>query len=123
MHKVAEQEHRATRAAVGRLRQSLWWTVKATCYCQLIQEANKLKRVEFCQRVQRVLEAGENFNNIVFTDETMVQLAPSKRNCTIKRVSPESLDQRQNILLRSTFGLESLILGQSIVSVHWHYGC
>lgn len=120
MHKLAEQEHCASRATVGRLRQSLRWTAKATRYCQLIQEANKLKRVEFCQRV---LEAGETFNNIVFTDETIVQLAPSKRNCTIKRVSPESLDQRQNTLLRSTFGLESLSLGQPIVSFHRHYGC
>lgn len=111
MHKLAEQEHCASRATVGRLRQSLWWTAKATRYCQLIQEVNKLKRVEFCQRV---LEAGKNFNNIVFTDETMVKLAPSKRNCTIKRVSPESLDQRQNTLLRSTFGLESLRLGNQL---------
>jgi len=53
MHKLAEQEHHASRATVGRLRQSLEWTTKAT---QLIREANKLKRVEFCQRV---LEAGE----------------------------------------------------------------
>jgi len=53
MHKLAEQEHRASRATVGCLRQSLEWTTKAT---QLIREANKLKRVEFCQRV---LEAGE----------------------------------------------------------------
>jgi len=53
MHKLAEQEHRASRATVGGLRQSFEWTTKAT---QLIREANKLKRVEFCQRV---LEAGE----------------------------------------------------------------
>lgn len=45
-------------------------------YWQLIQQQNKEKRVEFCQRL---LETGENFENIIFTDETMIQLAPSIR--------------------------------------------
>lgn len=85
MQKLRDLDHRASRATVGRLRQSLGWTAKATRYCQLIRDANKVKRVEFCQRV---LQSGENFNDIVFTDESMVQLSPSKRKLYHKKGQP-----------------------------------
>ena len=51
------------------------WFAHATCYCQLICEANKGKHVELCQKL---LETCENF--VIFTDESMVQLKPALRS-------------------------------------------
>ena len=65
-----------SRTAAARTRTRLGWTAKPTRYCQLIRQQNKEKRVDFCQRM---LETGENFENIIFSDETMIQLAPSIR--------------------------------------------
>lgn len=82
MQQLAQVTYEASRATVGRARLSLGWTAKATRYCQLIRERNKEKRVEFCQRL---LSTGENFHDVIFTDESMVQLAPSKRKVYHKR--------------------------------------
>lgn len=81
MHRLASIVT-ASRATVGRARLSLGWTSKVTRYCQLIRQANKQKRLEFCQQL---LSSGENFNNIIFTDESMVILAPSKRHLYHKK--------------------------------------
>ena len=48
----------------------------ATRYCQLIREANKTKRVDFCQTL---LRTHESFGDVIFTDESMIQLKPAHR--------------------------------------------
>ena len=58
-------------SSVARARRKLGWTSTATRYCQMIRQANKEKRVDFCKQV---LEAGDNFDDVIFTDEAMVQL-------------------------------------------------
>ena len=82
MHKLCEMEYRASRATIGRARILLGWTAKATRYCQLIREVNKQKRLDFCQQL---VQSGDTFNNVIFTDESMVQLAPSKRKIYHKK--------------------------------------
>lgn len=82
MQKVNDMTYGVSRATVGWERQSLGWTAKATRYCQLIRELNEDKHVEFCQRL---LSTGENFHDIIFTDESMVQLVPSKRKIYHKK--------------------------------------
>lgn len=85
MKKLAHLDHVASRATVARARVSMGWNAKATRYCQLIRDVNKQKRVEFCQRL---LASGEKFHNIVFTNESMVQLSPSKRKLYHMRGQP-----------------------------------
>lgn len=82
MQKLNEMDHHASRATVGRARFKLNWSAKPTRYCQLIREVNKYKCVEFCQNL---LASAENFDNIIFTDETVIQLVPAKRKIFHKK--------------------------------------
>ena len=82
MQKLCETNHYASRAIVGRARLKLNWSAKPTRYCQLIRDVNKHKHVEFCQNL---LASGETFHNIIFTDETMIQLVPAKRKIFHKK--------------------------------------
>ena len=54
-------------------------------YCQLIRDANKVKRLEFAQKV---LETGDTFNNIIFTDECSVSLEQFCLTCYRKVSEP-----------------------------------
>ena len=74
-----------SKSALGRAIQRIGWSARATRYCQLIREQNKLKRVDFCQLV---LRNGDNFQDVVFTDETMVQLMPAHRKSYHKKGEP-----------------------------------
>ena len=42
------------------------WTLQNTRYCRMIREANKAKRMEYAQRV---IDVGDTFHNVVFSDE------------------------------------------------------
>lgn len=75
-------------------RKELGWVCTRPHYCQLIREANKLKRKEWCQ-VQ--LDKNEKFENVVFTDE-----------CTyafVKRRNNVYWSNAQNMLLRCISGV------------------
>lgn len=67
---------RGSKSSVARARQKLGWTSRATRYCQMIRQPNKVKRVEFCQQL---LESGDTFEDVIFTDEAMVQLTSHVR--------------------------------------------
>ena len=56
-----------------------------TRYCQQIRDANKVKRLEFAQRV---LETGDTFDNIIFTDECSISLEQFHRTCYRKVGEP-----------------------------------
>ena len=75
----------ASRSSVARARQRMGSTGRATRYCQLIREANKSKRVEFCQKL---LDTHESFDDVVFTDESMIQLKPAHRKVYHKTGEP-----------------------------------
>ena len=53
-------------STVRRSRKEQGWTLQRTTYCQLIRDANKVKRLEFAQCV---LESGDTFHNVIFSDE------------------------------------------------------
>ena len=53
-------------------RQQLGWTYRQSPYCQHIRDGNKVKRLEWAKKY---IEEGSNgFRNIIFTEETSVQL-------------------------------------------------
>ena len=52
---------------------TLGWTFQGSAYCQLIREANKQKCFEWAQ-----LDLHDNFHDVVWTDETTVQLQSHK---------------------------------------------
>lgn len=82
LNSLISQGARISRSSVGRAIQRLGWSGKTTRYCQLIREANKQKRMDFCQHM---LSTRENFYDIIFTDETLVQLKPTHRKSYHKK--------------------------------------
>ena len=65
-------------STVRRARKQQGWTLQRIAYCQLIRDANKVKRLEFAQRV---LESGDTFNNVIFSDECSISLQAYRRTC------------------------------------------
>ena len=56
----------------------LGWIKSRPKYCQLVRVANKQKRLEWCQQM---LSNKETFENVIFSDESSVQLDHHGRLC------------------------------------------
>ena len=63
-------------ATIVRNRSELGWTYRGSAYCQLIRQVNKDKRLQWARTYLL-----DNFDNVVWTDETTVQLETHKRYC------------------------------------------
>jgi hypothetical protein len=61
----------------------LGWTFCGSSYYQLIREANKQKRLEWAR--EYLGEASTGFEDVIWTDETTVQLESYRRFCCRKR--------------------------------------
>ena len=62
---------------VLRCRTSLGWTFRGRAYCQLIRDANKVKRLDWAK--------DDDFTNVIYADECTVQLETQSRFCCKKR--------------------------------------
>ena len=69
---LVDKQHILSLSSILRCRKSLGWTFRGSAYCQMLREVNKTKRLEWA--TQYVHEAQTGFLNVVFTDETSVQL-------------------------------------------------
>ena len=69
-----------SRSTILRCRRKLGWTYRGAAYCQLIREPNKLKRVSWCMENQH-----NGFSNVIWSDETTVQLENHRRFSHRKR--------------------------------------
>ena len=83
--KLAKHGIKVHPSTVRRSRKQEGWTLQRTRYCQLIWDANKVKRLEFAQRV---LETGDTFDNIIFTDKCSISLEQFCRTCYRKVGEP-----------------------------------
>lgn len=63
-------------ATIVRSRCQLGWIYRGSAYCQLIREANKVKRLEWAQD-----NLHDSFDNVIWSDETTVQLENHRRYC------------------------------------------
>ena len=72
-------------STVRRYRKELGWTLQNTRCCQLIREANKAKRLEFAQQM---INTGDTFDNVVFSDESSISLEQFRRTCYRKIDEP-----------------------------------
>lgn len=62
---------------------SLGWTFKGSAYCQLIRVVNKQKRLEWARKYLN--EAEDGFEDVIWSDESSIQLETHKRFCYRKR--------------------------------------
>ena len=65
---------------VLRCRTSLGWTFRGSAYCQLIRDANKVKRLDWAKEYK-----DDDFTNVIYTDECTVQLETHRRFCCRKK--------------------------------------
>ena len=63
-----------------RWRTELGWTSKGTSYCQMIRDQNKVKRLEWAKN-----NFDMTFDDVIYTDETTVQIETHRRTCCYKR--------------------------------------
>ena len=61
-------------------RTTLGWTFRGSAYCQLIRDANKDKRLAFARKY-----LGDGFENVIWTDESAIQMESHRRFCCRKR--------------------------------------
>ena len=67
-------------ATIVRNRVQLGWTYRGSAYCQLIRQQNKEKRLTWARD-----NLHDEFNNVIWTDETTVQIETHKRHCYRKQ--------------------------------------
>ena len=78
-------------STVERARRELGWVVTTPKYCQLIRETNRQKRLEWCQKM---IDTNEQFDDVVFTDESSIQLDTHRKRCYLKKSTPRKLKPR-----------------------------
>ena len=76
--KMAKRGISVSSSTVWRSQKQEGWTLQRTAYCQLIRDTNKVKRLEFAKRV---LESGDTFHNMIFSDECSISLQLYRRTC------------------------------------------
>ena len=84
---------RISLSTIIRSRHALGWTFRGSKYCQLIRHANKAKRLEWAQQYHPEFLVG-GFENVIWTDETTVQLESHRRHSYRKKGSPAVLKLR-----------------------------
>ena len=86
IHKIlSDRGYNISIWTILRCRKELGWTFRGSAYCQLIREANKIKRFDWAQ--QYLDEAEDGFENVIFSDESSIQLETHKRFCFRKKGS------------------------------------
>ena len=59
-------------------RANLGWTFRGSAYCQLIRNVNKQKRLEWARN--NLSEANDGFLDVIWTDESSIQLETHRRH-------------------------------------------
>ena len=81
-------------STVKRARHDLGWVVSSPKYCQMIRETNKEKRLAWCQKM---ISEGEQFENVIFTDECSVMLETHRKRCYRRKDDPRKLKPHLSI--------------------------
>ena len=77
---LANEGRTLSKSTILRTRRSLGWTYRGSSYCQLIREANKSKRLQWAMEY-REEAVGDGFKDVLWTDESTVQLENHRRFC------------------------------------------
>ena len=78
-------------STVKRACYELGWVVSNPKYCQLIRDRNKEKRLIWCKKMSK---EKEQFDDVLFTDESSVMLETHRKRCYRKRGTPRKLKPR-----------------------------
>ena len=87
--KLADYGIYVSLATILRSRQMLGWIYRGSAYCQLIHTVNKQKRLEWAHTYLH-----DNFEDVIWSDETTVQLQTHRRFCCRKEGEKPRLKPR-----------------------------
>ena len=73
---LKEKGFKISLRTVLRCRRQLGWTYNGSKYCQLVREANKTKRFAWAKKL---VDDKETFDDVIFTDESSIQLETHRR--------------------------------------------
>ena len=90
-------------STVKRARRHLGWVSKKTRYCALIWEANKEKRLPWCQ--QRVEQNDLELNDVIFLMKVQFNLRATERRATTRQDSHLDFVGSPNTLRKCMFGV------------------
>jgi transposase len=76
--------HTVSLSTILRHRTRLGWTFRGSAYCQLIRDVNKIKRKDWCIKYCNDV-MNERLTDVVWTDETSIQLETHRRFCCRKK--------------------------------------
>ena len=79
-------------STVKRARKALGWSAKKTRYCALITEVNKEKRMTWC--LDRIAEGDLQLSDVIWTDESSIQLESHRKITYQKKSHPVHLAGR-----------------------------
>ena len=68
---------------INKLRKNIGLTLRGTHYCQLVRENNKTKRLHWAFE-----HMNDDFNDVIWTDETSIFMEQFKRRCYRKKSVP-----------------------------------
>lgn len=77
---LTEKGYSISLRTILRCRTALGWTFRGSAYCQLIREANKEKQFQWAQQ-----HLGQSFEDVVWTDESTIQMESHRRFACRKR--------------------------------------
>ena len=79
-HMLVEHGIEISFRTILRCRATLGWTFRGSAYCQLIRQENKTKRLRWCEQYK-----DDSFDDVIWTDESTVQLEAHRRFCCRKQ--------------------------------------
>ena len=77
---LTEKGYSISLPTILRCRTALGWMFRGSAYCQLIREANKVKRLAWAQE-----HLDDSFDSVIWTDECSVQMESHRRFACRKR--------------------------------------
>ena len=69
-------------------RKKLGWVKSGPMYCKIVKEANRIKRLAFCQKL---LADKEKFDTVIFTDKSSIWMEQHGKLCFQKKRMPPKL--------------------------------
>ena len=90
-HLLLQKGHPLSLRTILRCRKQLGWTFRGSKYCQLIRHTNKIKRLDWAKQNEDIMSKIED---IVWTDESTIQLETHRRFCCRKKGEPPKTKPR-----------------------------
>ena len=89
--------HPLSLRTILRSRSKLGWTFRGSAYCQLIRHANKQARLKWAEE-QLTASQNDGFKNVIWTDESSIQLESHRRHSYRKKGCLPKPKPRYNVL-------------------------